>query len=164
MTTTRYPLSVSDGTTRISVFYNSLRDRANAIQVNPDLLTKSRAARCSRRLIQAGVILNALAPLLVISLSAVTVLAQGPSGGSIFGGNDQTIGNGVREVIKWGRNLLFLLGIGGLMWAAVNYMTEKNWTKQALGGVFCFAFGAVASLAYSFSQGNAVNLDTDLSQ
>jgi len=164
MTTTRRPVSVTDGYAGISVFYNSLRDRANAVQIEPDLLTKSRAARCSKRLIQAGVILNALAPLLVISLSAVTVLAQGPSGGSIFGGNDQTIGNGVREVIKWGRNLLFLLGIGGLMWAAVNYMTEKNWTKQALGGGRSFALEAVASLAYSFSQGNAVNLDTDLSQ
>ena len=85
--------------TGIAVFYNSLRDRANSVQIDPNLLTNSRAARCSRRLIQAGVILNALAPLLVISLSAVTVLAQGPSGGSIFGGNDQTIGNGVREVI-----------------------------------------------------------------
>ena len=162
MTRTRNPFTQTN--TGITVFYNSLRDRANAVQIDPNLLTNSRAARCSRRLIQAGVIFNALTPLLVISLSAVTVLAQGPSGGSIFGGNDQTIGNGVREVIKWGRNLLFLLGIGGLMWAAVNYMTEKNWTKQALGGVFCFAFGAVASLAYSFSQGNAVNLDTDLSQ
>ena len=48
------------------------------------------------------------------------------------------------------------------MWAAFNYMTEKNWTKQAVGSIFCFAFGAVASLAYSFSQGNAVNLDTSL--
>jgi hypothetical protein len=143
-----------------------LRDQANAVQIDQHLLTNSRSARTSRRLIQASVILNALAPALTIaavfSLSAVSVMAQGPSGGSIFGGNDQTLGNGVREIIKWGRNLLFLLGIGGLMWAAVNYMTEKNWTKQALGGVFCFAFGAVASLAYSFSQGNAVNLDTEL--
>jgi hypothetical protein len=106
--------------------------------------------------------LNALTPILLIGIMSISVMAQGPSGGSIFGGDDQTLGNGVREVIKWGRNLLFLLGIGGLMWAAVNYMAEKNWTKQALGGVFCFAFGAVASLAYSFSQGNAVNLDTDL--
>ena len=149
---------------RFTHFKNSLRDRANSVQIDPNLLTRSRAARWSRRLIQASVIVNALTPLLVIAFSAISVLAQGPSGGSIFGGNDQTIGNGVREVIKWGRNLLFLLGIGGLMWAAVNYMTEKNWTKQALGGVFCFAFGAVASLAYSFSQGNAVNLDTDLGQ
>jgi hypothetical protein len=139
-----------------------LRNQTNAVQIDGQLLTNSRTARASQRLFQASAILNALTPVLLIGIMSVTVMAQGPSGGSIFGGDDQTLGNGVREVIKWGRNLLFLLGIGGLMWAAVNYMTEKNWTKQALGGVFCFAFGAVASLAYSFSQGNAVNLDTDL--
>jgi hypothetical protein len=139
-----------------------LRNQTNAVQIDGQLLTNSRTARASQRLFQASAILNALTPVLLIGIMSVSVMAQGPSGGSIFGGDDQTLGNGVREVIKWGRNLLFLLGIGGLMWAAVNYMTEKNWTKQALGGVFCFAFGAVASLAYSFSQGNAVNLDTDL--
>ena len=144
--------------------FSWLRNQTNAVQVDEQLLTNSRTARTSQRLLQASAIVNALTPLLLIGIMSVSVMAQGPSGGSIFGGNDQTIGNGVREVIKWGRNLLFLLGIGGLMWAAVNYMTEKNWTKQALGGVFCFAFGAVASLAYSFSQGNAVNLDTDLSE
>ena len=139
-----------------------LRNQTNAVQIDGQLLTNSRTARASQRLFQASEILHALTPVLLIGIMSVSVMAQGPSGGSIFGGDDQTLGNGVREVIKWGRNLLFLLGIGGLMWAAVNYMTEKNWTKQALGGVFCFAFGAVASLAYSFSQGNAVNLDTDL--
>ena len=143
-------------------FRSWLRNQTNALQIDEQLLTNSRTARTSQRLFQASAILNALTPILLIGIMSISVMAQGPSGGSIFGGDDQTLGNGVREVIKWGRNLLFLLGIGGLMWAAVNYMTEKNWTKQALGGVFCFAFGAVASLAYSFSQGNAVNLDTDL--
>lgn len=151
---------------KTNAFCKWLRSRANTVTIDQDLLNHSRAARASQRLIQASAIADALTPVLTIitifSLTAATALAQGPGGGTIFGGNDQTVGNGVREVIKWGRNLLFLLGIGGLMWAAVNYMTEKNWTKQALGGIFCFAFGAVASLAYSFSQGNAVNLDTEL--
>jgi hypothetical protein len=142
-----------------------LRDRAADVAIDESLLQQSQTARASKRLIQASLIVQVLTPLLVIlgiiMLTALPVLAQSP-GGSIFGGNDQTLGNGVREAIKWGRNLLFLLGIGGLMWAAFNYMTEKNWTKQAVGSVFCFAFGAVASLAYSFSQGNAVNLDTNL--
>ena len=144
----------------------SLGAQTNAIQIDEHLLTYSRAARTSKRLIQASVIVNSLGPAIaivsILCLTAVGTMAQGPSGGTIFGGNDQTIGNGVREIIKWGRNLLFLLGVGGIAWAAVNYMTEKNWTKQALGGGFCMAFGAVASLVYSFSQGNAVNLDTDL--
>src|SRR3954447_839693 len=143
-------------------FRSWLRNQTNAVQIDEQLLTNSRTARASQRLFQASAILNALTPVLLIGIMSVSVMAQGPSGGSIFGGDDQTLGNGVREVIKWGRNLLFLLGIGGLMWAAVNYMTEKNWTKQALGGGFCMAFGSVASLVYSFSQGSAVNLDTDL--
>lgn len=140
--------------------------QTNTVQIDQDLSTRSRAARTSRRLIQASIVVNTLAPVIaiaaIICLTAVSTMAQGPSGGTIFGGNDQTLGNGVREVVKWGRNLLFLLGVGGIAWAAVNYMTEKNWTKQALGGGFCMAFGSVASLVYSFSQGNAVNLDTDL--
>ena len=142
-----------------------LRDRAADVALDESLLQQSPTARASKRLIQASIIVHVLTPVLVIlviiTLTALPVLAQSP-GGSILGGNDQTVGNGVREAIKWGRNLLFLLGIGGLMWAAFNYMTEKNWTKQAVGSVFCFAFGAVASLAYSFSQGNAVDLDTNL--
>ena len=139
-----------------------LRDRAADVAIDENLLQQSRVARVSKRLFQVSAILHIMAPLLVIlTVMAVPVLAQSP-GGSIFGGNDQTIGNGVREAIKWGRNLLFILGVGGLMWAAINYMCEKNWTKQAIGGAFCFSFGAVASLIYSFSQGNSVNLDTNL--
>ena len=140
----------------------SISAQINSIRIDHDLLMHSRAARISKRLVQASVVINALAPALLICLTAVCAMAQGPTGGTIFGGNDQTLGNGVRELIKWGRNLLFLLGVGGIAWAAVNYMTEKNWTKQALGGGFCMAFGSVASLVYSFSQGSAVNLDTDL--
>lgn len=143
-----------------------LHNQTAEIAINEELVKQSIVARTSKRLIQASAILHVLTPLLVIAamvlINAVPVLAQSAPGGSIFNGNDQTLGNGVREAIKYGRNLLFLLGIGGLMWSAFNYMTEKNWTKQAIGGVFCFAFGAVASLVYSFSQGNAVNLDTGL--
>jgi len=150
-----------------SKLHNWLRSQTTGLDASIDstLLEHSRTARISRRMIQASAVLNALTPALtlivVFSVASVSVMAQ-PAGGSIFGGNDQTLGNGVREMIKWGRNLLFLLGVGGIAWAVVNYMTEKNWTKQAIGGALCFAFGSIASLAFSFSQGSAVNLDTDL--
>jgi len=140
--------------------------QTNAIQIDKHLLTHSRAARTSKRLIQASVIVNSLGPAIaivsILCLTAVGTMAQGPSGGTIFGGNDQTLGNGVRELIKWGRNLLFLLGLCGIGWAIINFMSNKSCVKQALGGGFCMAFGSIASLVYSFSQGNAVNLDTDL--
>jgi hypothetical protein len=146
-------------------FRTWIENTTAGIQIDEQLTSKSKAARVGRRLVEASMIIHAAQPiiavLVVVALASVSAFAQTP-GGSIFGGNDQTLGNGVREAMKWGRNLLFLLGIGGLMWAAFNYMTEKSWTKQAIGGVFCFGFSSVAALVYSFSQGTAVNLDTDL--
>jgi hypothetical protein len=41
-------------------------------------------------------------------------------------------------------------------------MTERAWGRQIIGGLLCLGFGGAVSLIYSFSQGNAVNLDTDL--
>lgn len=142
-------------------------NRTPDMGVDKELFERSRLARTSRRLIQASVVIHALVPVVTIVCMLVfcaePALAQTP-GGSIFNGNDQTLGNGVREAIKYGRNLLFLLGVAGIMWAAVNYMFEKNWFKQLIGGIACMGFGAIAAIAYSFSQGQAVNLDTNLGQ
>lgn len=134
-------------------------------EVEDELLERSAAARAGRSLIQLSVFLRAIEPVLVLVAAAflmtVPALAQQP-GGNIFGGNDQQLGNGVREAIRWGRNLLFLLGVGGVGWGAMNIMTEKAWGRQMLGGGICMGIGSILSLVYSFSQGNAVNLDTDL--
>jgi Zn-dependent protease with chaperone function len=115
--------------------------------------------------IQLAALLRVVEPALLLVaatiLMAVPALAQQP-GGDIFGGNDQVLGNGVREAIRWGRNLLFLLGVGGIAWGTINYMTEKAYLKQMIGGGLAMSLGGIASLIYSFSQGNAVNLDTDL--
>ena len=86
------------------------------------------------------------------------VAAQGTG---LFPGDDQQIGNGVREAIKWARNLLFLLGFVGIGWMILNLMTEKSWGRQLLGGILCWGFGGLAALAYSFSQGSAVDLPTE---
>ena len=91
------------------------------------------------------------------------VLGQSP-GGNIFGGSDQTVGNGVREGIRWARNILFLLGIGACAWGAVNIFLEKPYARQFIGGGAAMGFGGIASLAYSFAKGQAVNVDTDVGQ
>jgi hypothetical protein len=52
--------------------------------------------------------------------------------------------------------------VGGIGWGAVNYMMEKAWIKQMIGGGMAMGMGGIASLVYSFSQGSAVDLDTDL--
>ena len=147
---------------------NSLRWiglHTNACEVDDDLLESSAAARVGRSLIRLAVFIRAVEPVLALvgALLLVTVpaLAQTP-GGNLFGGNDQQLGSGVREAIRWGRNLLFLLGVGGVGWGAANIMMEKAWGRQMLGGGVCMGIGGILSLVYSFSQGNAVNLDTDL--
>jgi hypothetical protein len=96
--------------------------------------------------------------LLMIILSAAESFAQTPNG-NIFG-SDQQVGNAIREAIKWGRNLLFLMGVVFVGWGVVNYGTEKPAAKQIIAAIGCFAFGGIVALVYSISQGNAVNLDT----
>jgi hypothetical protein len=144
---------------------NWLRTRAADVAIDEDVLQHSRSARIGKKLIQASVLIHLMIPVLtvagIILVLACPALAQAP-GGSIFGGSDQTVGNAVREAVKWARNLLFFGGVFGVIWGIWNYMTEKSCTKQLIGAVGCFGFGGIAALAFSFSQGNAVNLNTDL--
>lgn len=135
--------------------------------INVELCERSRAARYGFRAIYAAYVFKALEPVLSMCLAVAVLalastypaLAQTPGGG-IFGGSDQQVGNSVRELIKWGRNLLFLMGVIGVGWGIMNFMMEKSWAKQVIGAMGCFAFGGIVQLVYSFSQGNSVNLDT----
>ena len=142
-----------------------IRAQLHVCSADDDLLERSRVARAGYRVIQLAALLRVVEPALLLIattiLMAVPALAQTP-GGDIFGGNDQVLGSGVREAIRWGRNLLFLLGVGGVGWGTINYMTEKAYIKQFIGAGLAMSLGGIASLIHSFSQGNAVNLDTDL--
>jgi hypothetical protein len=146
-----------------------IRPDTDACRIDDELTGQSSLARAGKRAVELAVLIRAIEPALALIVTVFLMsltfvqpaFAQTP-GGNVFGGNDQTLGNGVREAIKWGRNLLFLLGIVGIGWGTFNLMTEKAWGRQMIGGLLCLGFGGVVSLVYSFSQGNAVNLDTDL--
>jgi hypothetical protein len=122
----------------------------------------SMSARAGARIIAFARIVQSVEPVVVILLlltaASVDALAQTPSG-NIFG-SDQQVGNAIREAIKWGRNLLFLMGIVFVGWGVVNFGTDKPSAKQFIAAIGCFAFGGIVALVYSISQGNAVNLDT----
>jgi hypothetical protein len=140
-----------------------------ACKVDDDPLERSTAARAGQHVIQLAMLVRSIEPALVLVtallLTGITLVQPAfaqVQGGTIFGQNDQAVGNGVREAIRWGRNLLFLLGVVGVSWGAMNIWLEKGWGKQMLGGGLCMGIGGILSLIYSFSQGNAVNLDTDL--
>ena len=120
------------------------------------------SARAGVRIIAFARVVQSIEPVIVILLllagATVDTLAQTP-GGNIFG-SDQQVGNAIREAIKWGRNLLFLMGIVFVGWGVVNFGTDKPSAKQFIAAIGCFAFGGIVALVYSISQGNAVNLDT----
>jgi hypothetical protein len=134
--------------------------------VDASLYARSRVARISRNLVRAAIMIKIIEPVLVFGIIAgLGILAAvhpvAAQGTGLFPGDDQQIGNGVREAIKWARNLLFLLGFVGIGWMIFNLMTEKAWGRQLLGGILCWGFGGLAALAYSFSQGSAVDLPTE---
>jgi hypothetical protein len=122
----------------------------------------SRCVRIGLRIIrigQAAQMIESLVLLVLLLVSvAIDAAAQTPNG-SIFG-SDQQVGNAIREAIKWGRNLLFLMGVVFVGWGVVNFGTDKPASKQIIAAIGCFAFGGIVALVYSISQGNAVNLDT----
>jgi hypothetical protein len=132
------------------------------LNIDPELFARSRSARVGVRIIASARVAQSIEPtvtyILLLALSAVDASAQQP-GGNIFG-SDQQVGNAIREAIKWGRNLIFLIGIIFVGWGVVNFGTEKPSAKQFIAAIGCFAFGGIVALVYSISQGNAVNLDT----
>ena len=146
---------------------NRLRRAGTHPLVDDEILEQSQVARAGERLIRTAVFIRIVEPMLVLVLMvlvvACPVLAQAP-GGNIFGGSDQTVGNGVREAIRWARNILFLIGIGAVAWGTVNIFLEKPYARQFIGGGASMAFGGIASLAFSFAKGQAVDVDTDVGQ
>ena len=146
---------------------SSLRSRSARPVLDEEILKQSQVARAGEKLIRAAVFIRMVEPLLalifIVLVITSPVLAQSP-GGNIFGGSDQTVGNGVREAIRWARNILFLLGIGAVAWGTVNIFLEKPYARQFIGGGASMAFGGIASLAYSFAKGQAVDVDTDVGQ
>ena len=126
-----------------------------ALNTSLPVRTGALLVRCARFALHAEPLLMCGS---LVVLAAGEAVAQ-TTGGGIFG-SDQQVGNAIREAIKWGRNLLFLMGVVFVGWGVVNYGTEKPSVKQFVAALGCFAFGGIVALVYSISQGNAVNLDT----
>jgi hypothetical protein len=133
----------------MKTYINSPNVQSRCAQVGTHIINIARAVQMLEAIL--------LLAILLVSV-AIDAVAQTPSG-NIFG-SDQQVGNAIREAIKWGRNLLFLLGIVFVGWGIVNFGSDKPAAKQIVAAIGCFAFGGIVALVYSISQGNAVNLDT----
>ena len=133
-------------------------------QSSIEALDQKHSARSRWRIascLRLGETLLVVAALVIVGLLPEVASAQGP-GGTIFGSDDQTVGNGIKAAAKYGRVALFFLGLFFFMWAAKNYGAEKNWAKQVGGGVGCWGFAGFAALFYTWSQGEEVDFDSDL--
>lgn len=151
----------------LEVAFNGWKEKsvAGIPEITSGLLAQSRAARIGLAIVRAAHLAQKMESIVTVSLAGLLLLlsageamAQTP-GGNVFG-SDQQVGNAIREAIKWGRNLLFLMGVVFVGWGVINYGTEKPAAKQFVAAIGCFAFGGIVALVYSISQGNAVNLDT----
>ena len=141
-----------------------IRELLKARNENNEILDQSRVARAGARLIQFSAVMRAVEPTIVLIASLALMSTPALAQGSIFGQDDQTIGNGTKEAIRWARNMMFLMGVGGVMWGVFNIMTEKAWLKQMLGGGLAMTVGGVITLVQSLSGGKSVDIDVDLGQ
>lgn len=135
------------------------RVRSRFAQVGELASDPERFGRALRR-IEPLFVLGAV---LLVGLAPQVAHAQGP-GGTIFGSDDQTVGNGIKAAAKYARVALFFLGLFFFMWAAQRYGAEKPWAKQVGGGIGSWGFAGFAALFYSWSQGEEVDFDSDLGE
>lgn len=128
---------------------------------------EGRLSKAANLLLVSDAIIAAFTPLLIIFglilLNSVSVVAQTPGGGGIFGADAETAGAGLREAIKWLRNIMFLVGVALFCLCGWKYYQEESLKKPLIGGALCMgAWAVLATLAYRFSRGEAVNVDTQL--
>jgi hypothetical protein len=131
--------------------------------INSSALTNSRAARFGHRLVAFGFALKTLngmvALILAMTVGAVSVAAQTPSG-QFFNGSSDQLGNSLRSVTFF---LAAAMIIAGIIFVAVGIITsglrESLSTWKFITGAACFAFGGICAAVYAFSQGETVALD-----
>ena len=131
--------------------------------INSSALANSRAARFGHRLIGFGLALKTLnglvAVVLAMTLGALSVTAQTPSG-QFFNGSSDQLGNSLRSVTFF---LAAAMIIAGIIFIAVGIITsglrESLSTWKFITGAACFAFGGICAAVYAFSQGETVPID-----
>ena len=111
-----------------------MTDTTIALFNAPDLAT-SRVARAGRGLIKLSLGLKAIelsaAFILMAVICVSSAYAQAPSG-TLFGGNDQQLSQGLRSFIYWLRNGLFCAGIVFIAWGSSTWRFVSNHPSGSL--------------------------------
>lgn len=137
-------------------------DQAGVGSVEAD--RNSRLGRIGRRMVLMAFLLQATETILVVAVMTAALglqaFAQSPSG-SLFGGTDQMISEGVRSAIYWARNLLFAIGVFFGFMVPVRIYMRQGFGTAAAACVGCFGVAGLLALAYSWSQGRQVQFNPD---
>ena len=124
----------------------------------------SRAVRLGKAAMMAGIVLEAIEP--VVTIFIVMVLASVPcfaqTGGTIFGQDQSMVPNAVRQTVIFASGIAFLVGALTVIWGAFQYSRRQECMNCFIGGGLLMTIGGVIALISYLSSGRAVSVDRTL--
>lgn len=125
---------------------------------------ESRMTRAGRLLMLAGLVLEAIEPVITVmilmALTCVPGLAQ--TGGTIFGQDQSMVPNAVRQVVIFAAGIAFLIGALTVIWGAFQYSRRQECMNCFIGGGLLMTIGGVIALVSYLASGRGVTVDRTL--
>jgi len=139
-------------------------ERLDLIDAGLGASGKTRAARYGKAAMLAGVMLEAVEPIitfaLVMTIAAVPCFAQ--TGGTIFGQDQSMVPNAIRQTVIFAAGIAFLIGALTVIWGAFQYSRRQECMNCFIGGGLLMTIGGVISLVSYLSSGRGVTVDRTL--
>jgi hypothetical protein len=136
----------------------------NMIDIGLGSAKSSRAARLGKAAMMAGVVLEAIEPVVtvfvVMALATVPCFAQ--TGGTIFGQDQSMVPNAVRQTVIFASGIAFLVGALTVIWGAFQYSRRQECVNSFIGGGLLMTIGGVIALISYLSSGRGVTVDRSL--
>jgi hypothetical protein len=124
----------------------------------------TRAAKVGKAAMTAGVVLEAIEP--VVTIFVVMALASAPcfaqTGGTIFGQDQSMVPNAVRQTVIFAAGIAFLVGALTVIWGAFQYSRRQECMNCFIGGGLLMTVGGVIALISYLASGRGVTVDRTL--
>jgi hypothetical protein len=139
-------------------------DQLSMIDIGLRGAKDSRAAKLGKAAMLAGVVLEAIEPVvtifIVMTLASVPCFAQ--TGGTIFGQDQSMVPNAVRQVVIFAAGIAFLVGALTVIWGAFQYSRRQECMNCFIGGGLLMTIGGVIALVSYLASGRGVTVDRTL--
>ena len=117
-----------------------------------------------RTLVRAGIVVGALSrpvSCLIVMLLATAVPTFAADTGPVFNGNASNLSNIIRSGLLLAAAIVVAVGVAFGFKAIVNFGSDKEWSKQAIAAVLCFAASTVLAVMWAIAQGQVVDVGYD---